>query len=77
MKNKKLEPWRIVVGALAIAFIVYMWVTKDVALIYETMPSEDVLPVILVNVFVTLLKVVGIAAILMLIKFIANKINKK
>ena len=30
MKNKKIEPWRIVVAILSIGFIIYMWTTKKI-----------------------------------------------
>ena len=29
-EKKKKEPWRIIVGIIAIAYIVYVWVEKDI-----------------------------------------------
>ena len=44
MENKKKEPWRIVAFVLAVVYIVYMWVEKDILEIYSTMPAEEALP---------------------------------
>ena len=33
MKGKKREPWRIVVAMIAAAYIIYMWVEKDIAML--------------------------------------------
>ena len=75
--NKKKEPWRIIVGILAIAFIVYMWVKKDIMTIYTTMPKEQVVPLIATTIAVSLIKVAAIAGGILLIKWIIGKITKK
>lgn len=75
--NKKKEPWRIVVGMISIAFIVYMWVEKDIAEIYTTMPQEQVIPMIATTIAVSLLKVGAIAGGILLVKWIVGKITKK
>ena len=72
----KKDPWRIVVGILACAFIVYMWVEKDIMTIYATMPSEEVLPLIVTTIVVSLTKVAAIAAGIMLIKWVIGKMKK-
>ena len=77
MKNVKKAPWRIVVGAISIAFIVYLWSSKDIAQIYTTMPSEQIMPMIITTVLVSLLKVVLIAAAVILIKWIVEKMKKR
>ena len=41
MKNQKKEPWRIIVAIISIAFIIYMWVEKDILAIYSSMPAEQ------------------------------------
>ena len=73
----KKAPWRYVVGLLSAAFIVYMWSTKDIAALYADMPKEDMLPLLTVNVAVTLLKVVGIAAVVWLVRWLIAKLNKR
>jgi len=69
MKRQKVEPWRIVVGIISILFIVFMWVRKDIVQIYTTMPQEQVFPLIVTTVAVSLLKVGAIAAAVLLIKW--------
>ena len=64
MQEKKHEPWRIVVGILAIAFIVHMWVEKDIASTYAALPKEQ------------LLKVAAMAGGILLVKWIIGKFKK-
>ena len=72
----KKEPWRIIIGILSAAWIIYMWVKKDIAAIYAAMPPEQILPLVVTNVAVTLLKVIGIAAVILLVKWLAAKLKK-
>ena len=75
--NKKIEPWRIIVFIIAVAFLIFTWVKKDIAEIYATMPNEQILPLILTTIAVTLLKIAGITVGILLIKWIVGKINKR
>ena len=75
--NKEKEPWRIIVGILAIAFIVYMWVKKDIMTIYATMPKEQVVPLIATTIVVSLVKVAAIAGGILLIKWVISKFKNK
>ncbi len=75
--KKKIEPWRIIVFVIAVAFIILMWIKKDIAEIYATMPSEQIAPVIVITVAVSLLKVAVIAGAVLLIKWIVGKIKNK
>ena len=75
--NKKREPWRIVVFIISGMFIVLMWVKKDIVTIYTTMPREQVVPLIVTTVAVSLLKVVALAGGILLIKWIIGKIRNK
>ena len=75
--NKKKEPWRIIVGILAIAFIVYMWVEKDIMTIYTTMPKEQVAPLIATTIAVSLIKVAAIMGGILLIRWIISKFKNK
>ena len=73
-KNKsKKEPWRLVVGIISIVFIVFMWLEKDIAAIYSTLPKEQVAPLIATTIAVSLLKVFAIAGAVLLIKWIIVK----
>ena len=74
--RRKKEPWRIVVGLLAIGYIVYMWVKKDIVAIYTTVPTEELVPLIATTVLVSLVKVAAIAGGVLLIKWIISKMQK-
>ena len=76
MSNQKKEPWRIVVAGISIGFIVYMWVQKDIVAIYSTMPKEQVLPLIVTTVVVSLFKVGAITAVILFVKWLVSKIKK-
>ena len=76
-EKKKKEPWRIIVGIIAIAYIVYMWVEKDIMTIYTTMPKEQVVPLIATTIAVSLIKVAAIAGGILLIKWIISKFKNK
>lgn len=80
MKNKngrKIEPWQIIVGAIAIAYIIFMWIRNDVFAIFAAMPKEQILPMILANIFVSLAKVAVIAGALLIIRWLIGKTMKK
>ena len=53
-----------------------MWSTKDVAGSYGDLPREELLPLLTTNIAVTLLKVVAIAAVVWLVRWLAAKWNK-
>ncbi len=75
--KKKIEPWRIIVFIIAVVFIIFMWVKKDIAEIYATMPTEQIAPLIVTTIAVSLLKVAVIAGAILLIKWIIDKLKKK
>ena len=75
--KKKIEPWRIIAFVIAVAFIIFMWIKKDVAEIYATMPPEQIAPLIVTTIAVSLLKVAAIATVVLLIKWIVSKTKKK
>lgn len=80
MKNKgtnKKEPLRIIVGILAIIYIVYMWVKKDIMTIYSSMPKEQLIPLIVTTIAVSLIKVAAITGGILLIKWIINKLKNR
>lgn len=73
MSDKKKAPWRIIVGLISIAYIIFMWAKKDIAAIYGTMPKEEVLPLIVTTITVSVLKVGVIAGVVLLIKWLIRK----
>lgn len=40
MKNQKKEPWRIIVAIISIAFIIYMWIEKDISGLLGNLKSK-------------------------------------
>ena len=72
-QQRKKEPWRIVVGVISIAYIAYMWISKDVMAIYETMPEDQYFSLIATTVLVSLAKVAAIAGAILLIKWIVDR----
>lgn len=75
--KKKKEPWRILVSVASLLFILFLWVKKDIAAIYATMPSEQALPLIVTTVAVSCLKVAAMAGVLLLAKWLIGKIKRK
>ena len=75
MKGPKIEPWRIVVGVLAISYIIYMWVEKDVLAIYSSMPAEQAFPLAVTTVAISLFKVALMTAGILLVKWIIGKMK--
>ena len=73
----KKEPWRIVVGIAAIAFIVYTWVKKDVAAQFAAMPGEDMLPMLITSVAITVAKVAMLAGAVLLVKWLVGKFQAR
>ena len=77
MKTKKREPWRIIAGILGIGAIVYMWAEKDIASTYAALPKEQLLPVIVLSIAVTLLKVAAMAGGILLFRWLIGKVRKR
>ncbi len=75
MRNKKKEPWRIVVFILALAYIAFLWVRKDIGSIYAAMPGEQVIPLVVTTVIVSFMKIAAIIGGVLLIKWLAGKIK--
>ena len=76
MSNRKREPWRIMAAVLSVIFITWIWVKKDLAAVYASMPPEQMLPLLATTAAVTLLKVGAGAGIILIIRKIALKLKK-
>ena len=76
MKRNKKELWRIIVGILSILYIIFIWLKKDIANIYATMPQEQIVPLVTTTILVTLVKVVVLTGIILLVKWVFYKIKK-
>ena len=75
--DRKIEPWRIVVGILSIAFIIFLWVKNDIASTLAAMPKEQAIPLIVTTVVVSVVKVAVIAGVILLAKWVIGKIKSK
>ena len=64
------------VAIISIAFIIYMWVEKDIVAIYSSMPAEQALPLAVTTVAVSLVKVALMTGGILLIKWIVGKLKK-
>ena len=76
MKGQKKEPWRIIVAIISIAFIIYMWIEKDIVAIYSSMPAEQALPLAVTTVAVSLFQVALMTVGILVIKWIVGKFKK-
>ena len=72
----KKEPWRYLVAAISVIYIVYMWAEKDILSIYGNLPTEQMVPLIVTTVAVTLIKVALIAGGILLVKWLVGKFKK-
>ena len=72
----KKEPWKYLVSAISILYIVYMWIRKDVAGIYAAMPAEQALPLVATILAVSLAKVALLTGGILLAKWILGKFKK-
>ena len=75
--GKKKEPWRIAAGVLSVAYIIFLWVKKDIAAVYSAMPQEQLAPLVAATVVVSLVKVCAIAGGILLVRWIISKANRK
>ena len=77
MKKQKKQPCRIFVFFLSIVFIVWLWIKKDIASIYEAVSREQALSLIITGVGVSLFKILFIAGAVLLLKWIFSKLSKR
>ena len=72
----KKAPWRYAVAAVSVIFIIYMWTQKNLAAVYAELPPEQLLPVVVTTLAVTIVKVAGIAAVVFLVKWLLKKLKR-
>ncbi len=71
------KPWRIVVGLIAVAFIVYLWIKKDVWSVYTSLPREQAVPLIVTTLAVTLVKVAVMTSGILLVKWLIGRLASR
>lgn len=72
-QKKKKEPWRLLVGIIAIAYIVYTWVEKDIFTSLTAVSGDQALPMAATSIAVTFAKVAIMAAIIFVVKWLTGK----
>ena len=76
-QKKKKEPWRLLVGIIAIAYIVYTWVEKDIFSSLTAVSGDQALPMAATSMAVTFVKVAVMAAIIFVLKWFTGKGKSK
>lgn len=76
-RKNKIPTWRIVVFIISLVFIVVMWTIKDVGRVHSTTPTEQLVPLIVTTVAVSIFKVLLIVGVVFLIKWIIAKVKNK
>lgn len=77
MKSVERKPRRIIIGILSIAVIAYMWIEKDVLGLWSGISNEDLLPLLMTNGVVMIVKIALLAGAIYVIKIIAKKIKNR
>ncbi|MDO4746628.1 MAG: hypothetical protein Q4B18_08725 [Bacillota bacterium] len=75
--KKKKEPWRFIVRIICIAFIVYVWVEKDIVSTLITIPKEQFVSIVVPHLIVYLMAIAVISGGVFMMKRIAGKRKKK
>ena len=76
-RKGKLQPWRVAVFVLSCAFIVFLWARKDIAGIYATMPQEEIAPLVVTTVVVSIIKFLAVAGIALLVRCLIGRLKKQ
>lgn len=74
--NKRPDKWRIVVFIISVLFIMFIWIKKDIGKIAETVPNDQLVPVIVTSLLVSIFKFALIAGVVFLVKWLIDKKNK-
>ena len=72
----KKELWRYLVFGLAVAYIIYMWVSKSIGDSWASMLPDQLLPMAVTSAAVTAVKIIAIAGGILLLKWILTKLKK-
>ena len=75
MNHQKNKPplWKIIVAAVVILFILFLWGYKD----FGALPPGEMIPLVALNAVVSLIKIVAVAGVLLAMKWLVDKIGKK
>ena len=76
MKLKK-EPWRIAVACVSVIFIVALLTFKSINGMIDTVPKEQLLPMVATNAAVTMFKVLIFTGIVWAVRRIGKLLTQK
>ena len=77
MKSIERKPRRIAVAVLSVIVIAIMWAKKDILGLWSGISSEDLLPLLVTNGAVMLLKIAVLAGGVYLIKTLLKRVKKQ
>ncbi len=77
MKSIERKPRRIAVAVLSVIVIAIMWAKKDILGLWSGISSEDIIPLLLTNGAVMLLKIAVLAGGVYLIKTLFKRVKKQ
>ena len=72
----KQEPWRVLVFVISLIFIVAMWIRKDIGDTFVFL-GENAIPVLVTTLGVSVIKVLLLACLILLVKWILSKFGGK
>ena len=72
----KKEPWRVLVFVISLIFIVAMWIRKDIGDAFVSL-GDNAIPALLTTLGVSLIKVLLLACLILLVKWIVSKFGGK
>lgn len=76
-KNRRKVPWRKILGIISICYIILMWTKTDIFSVYTTISQEEIIPLIVMTVIVSLIKVAVITGGILLVKWLIKKVTKQ
>jgi len=81
MEKRKNASWRTILRCISMGFILYMYGKKDilpnVLSLYSTMSKERVIPLMIITIGVSLVKIVVITGAVLLVKWVVRKGKEK
>ena len=75
MKNNIPKRVRIILFTAGVIWIAAMWAKKDIAATLAALPADAAIPMVIISLLITLLKVAVYTAVILLIKWLAGKLG--
>lgn len=76
MKHKKPGALKIVAACLSVAYILFLWIKKDILAIFTTAPADQIIPMVITSIGVSLLKVAALTGVILVVKWIGAKMKR-